>query len=317
MASVEPISVSIVFHGNCVDGWMSAYIAYYYYVNSGHSTNLYPISPNLEYTWPSHNSIANTNVILLDVSLPEVELKTWECIAYNVICIDHHPTSALQWSESVDRSVRSVHSTESCATVLTWKHFYHSIPLPRWAEQIDRFDRWSSPTYEDRCIREYLMPIARLPTVGRVQEALTATADFISTYYTLPSLLLQQGATALASKQSALNEIVDKGTVISITENQAELWKLPTQWVGKQVFVVETTGTALDSTEASQTAFERFPSATMFINWRKMNYADTTVVIYSARAREGEDLTIGGIFAGHPTSAGGKRVVGEQVTPFV
>lgn len=320
MASVaSPLPISIVFHGNCVDGWMSAYIAYSFYITEGRTITLYPISPSVEHTWPSQDFIRNTSVILLDISLPEEELKIWENISASVFCIDHHSTSASQWNASEERKARSVHSSEACATVLTWKYFYYSLPLPEWALQIDRFDRWKSPTYDDRCIREYLMPIARLPTLGRVQEALTATADFIC-LYSLPSariLLLQQGASALASKQAALNAIVDKGIVVSITQDQVDLWKLPEKWIGKQVFVVDTTNSVLDSTEASQTAFERHPTATIFINWRKKIYHNNAAIIYSARAREGEDLTDGGVFAGHPTSAGGKRIVGEDITPFI
>jgi hypothetical protein len=317
----SPVNFTFLFHGNCIDGWFSAYIAHTALKNQG-NISLFPISPNQPNTWPAAKEMANTHVILLDVSVAENHRKAW--LANKVLsvnCIDHHASAVEHWP--VDNNPIN---TESCAALQTWRHFYPGVEVPFWLHHIDRIDRWDNPTYEDRCVREVLNDIAHKPVQKKLAEAFQLTELFLMNVSTPVGLMMviAQGKQILEQKDAALLAVLNKGTFHTFTQEYLTGWNLPASWLGATVFIIDNTNITLDTTEAAHIVFQHYPQVNVFINYRKKTLfgrgpgaVEKTMYVYSARSR-GFDITNGTIFKGHPTAAGASLIKGEaSMLPFL
>jgi hypothetical protein len=322
--SVSP--VTILFHGNCIDGWFAAYILHASLSGSATTINMFPISPNQIRTWPKMHIMKGSRVYLVDVSVSaDIRQKWMNSGVLSICCIDHHQTSIDHWTGTTGQAHID---TTQCAALLTWNMVNPGVPAPMWLQQIDRLDRWDNPTYEDRCLREMLNIISHLPVQGthgdkgKLEEAFAMTNMFIMQYNDPSGLtnILHQGAVLLAQKNAGLNNILQAGMVVQVDEATRIAWQLPVEWHGRYVFIINTTSITLDSTEASHLVFQSLPAVAVFINYRmKTSHEGTkTHIIYSARSRVHDiDLTRGTIFAGHPNSAGASRTIGVDSTPFL
>lgn len=307
---------TFLFHGNCIDGWFSAYIAYNYTKEKNPTSfiNMYPISPSQTDTWPKQ--MAGTHILLLDVSVPKQYREQWlKDGALSVECIDHHATSIEHWPENCPIN------TENCAALQTWQHYYPEKEIPFWLHHIDRVDRWDNPTYEDRCIREVLNLIAHKPVQKKMDEAFIMTEQFLRTIGNPIGLcaIIQNGKEILDKKDVDLLKILENGTIHTFTYDYIEGWKLPQTWLNLNVFIIDNTGVSLDTTEAAHLTFQEFPKVDVFINYRKKydKFSKKTSYIYSARSRS-FDITIGTVLKGHPNAAGSTLVKGDvPILPFL
>lgn len=307
---------TILFHGNCIDGWFSAYFAYNALRHNG-EIQLFPIAPSQPNTWPSAETMEGTDVWLLDVSVPEHFREEWlEAGARSVSCIDHHATAIEQWP---------VHAcpihTECCAALQTHQHFYPDTPIPEWLHSIDRIDRWVDVSYEDRCLREFLYVIARKPVQRLMGEAFQYTDRFIYCMTNHPETYewyLSEGKKILTAKDMSLKKILkEKGTFLTIDDELQIKWDLPQSWNGIRAFIMDNSDVALDTTEASHLIFTENTDVRVFINYRKKLFYTKgaqrvmkSMTVYSARSN-GLDLTVGTVLRGHPSSAGASLVQGE------
>jgi hypothetical protein len=316
-----PRNYTILFHGNCIDGWFSAYIAHSVLKNQG-IVNMYPISPSQPNTWPTTNEMAGTHILLVDVSVDESYRNTWiNGGALSVNCIDHHASAIEHWPSS-----NNPINVNHCAALQTWQHFYPGVAVPFWLHHIDRIDRWDNPTYEDRCIREVLNVIAHKPVQKRLGDAFTLTEVFLIQMSTPLGLMsvIAQGKQILEQKDAALLSILNSGGIHTFTQEYITGWNLPANWLGANVFIIDTTNISLDTTEAAHLVFQHYPQVNVFINYRrKVHYGRghiaiaKTMYIYSARSR-GFDLTEGTLLKGHPTAAGATLIKGEvPILPFL
>jgi len=306
---------TILFHGNCIDGWFSAYLAFCKLQANG-AVQLFPIAPSQPNTWPASETMEGTDVWLLDVSVPEYAREEWFAAGARTIqCIDHHATALTQWPEGTIQ-------TDCCAAMQTWRHFYGELEMPAWLHSIDRVDRWVDVTYEDRCLREFLHDLARLPVQKRIQDALIQTDAFVHHMEEHPEEIKQyeeKGEVALTKKDAYLTELLEtKGHTIIVEERHLLLWKLPETWLGLHLFLMNTTDIILDTTEASYLAFSHYPLVDVFINYRNNTFYEKkgrskrmkTRTVYSARSKS-VDVTQGTILGGHPRSAGASLIHGE------
>ena len=322
MAS-KSLSFTILFHGNCIDGWFSAYIAHTTLKIAG-QVFMYPISPNQPSTWPPNSKMVGTQILLLDVSVPKDKRDAWIAAgAVSIMCIDHHASAIEHWSTEASCPI----DTTCCAAVQTWKHFYPGWTVPSWLLHIDRIDRWDNPTYEDRCVREVLNVIAHKPVQQKIEEAFTLSDTFIVNMCLPggPEAIIAQGKQILEQKDIALLQILRGGSIISLTEDHIRIWGLPIHWLNTTIYIIDNTNITLDSTEAAHLIFLHYPQITAFVNYRRKIISgrgsmaiDKEMYVYSARSR-GFDLTEGtSILKGHPTAAGASLIKGEvPVLPFV
>jgi hypothetical protein len=217
-ASTSSPTLHIVFHGNCIDGWLSAYIASgslrALAANAGFpyesvaTYEMWAISPNQAWTW-KRVPVEGCHVLLLDVSLPEEHLKAWESAALSVHCIDHHASNLPQWSE---RETKGVLKTEHCATWLTWGLAHPGEAVPDWVALADRIDLWTGVTAEDRALREVLYPLAVLAVRGLYREAFEQTRAFIAAYEDPEQRALQveQGQKEMVRKDLAFKASLER-----------------------------------------------------------------------------------------------------------
>jgi hypothetical protein len=316
-------SFTILFHGNCIDGWFSAYIAHTALKAIG-PISMYPISPSQTNTWPSPAKMAGTNILLLDVSVAEFHRKTWlDAGALTVNCIDHHASAVEHWPCG-----GCPINTASCAAMQTWAHFNPGVAAPFWLHHIDRIDRWDNPTYEDRCIREVLNEIAHKPVQKKMAEAFALTEIFLMNMSTPLGLMMviANGKTILDKKDAELLAVLSAGgSFHTFTQEYIDGWQLPASWLGANVFIIDNTHMTLDTTEAAHLVFQHYPTVSVFINYRKkilysksMLEENKTMYVYSARSR-GFDLTGDkSILRGHKTAAGASLIKEEvSVLPFL
>jgi hypothetical protein len=315
-------SHTILFHGNCVDGWFACYIAYSILRTKG-SLSMYPIAPGQPNTWPSAAVLEGTHVLMVDVSVPEATRNHWMAHgALSIKCIDHHASAVEHWSECCPIHV------ESCAAIQTWQHFYPALPIPFWLQQIDRMDRWDHPTEDDRSIREILIHISHKPVQKRFDQAIQMTEDFLKKVSTQEgwSEIVEKGRAILEKKDAALRETLTAGRTVVISETELLAWHLPETWMGKLVYIMDNTNQPFDSTEASHLVFTHYPETDVFINYRKKSFRvggknsmamDQQMIVYSARSQS-LSLTEGTVFRGHPTAAGASLLIGEAAFfPFL
>ena len=313
---------TILFHGNCIDGWMSCYIAHSAIKHYG-SIRQYPIAPGQPNTWPAVNMMRNNHVLLVDVSVPQATRDMWlACGVLSVKCIDHHASAVEHWPAD-DCPIH----TESCAAIQTWQFFYPQTPVPEWLHSVDRIDRWDNPTETDRCLREVLHQIAHKPVQRKFDEAYADTDALMKALYTVEGMqaIYAQGAALLKKKDEDLFKVLGKGTVLVVTEQHMAAWQLPASWMGITLYIIDNTDIVFDTTEAAHQVFTYYPQCTAFINYRKKTFleksdmaVEKTVFVYSARSREFDLTANGSVFKGHPTAAGVSLVHGEApLLPFI
>lgn len=313
---------TILFHGNCIDGWFSAYIAHSVLKNQG-VVNMFPISPSQPNTWPKTSEMAGTHILLLDVSVAESHRAAWMAGgALSVGCIDHHASAVEHWPTGACPI-----NTAACAALQTWQTFYPGVEVPFWLHHIDRIDRWDNPTYEDRCVREVLNDIAHKPVQKKQAEAFALTEMFLANMSNPLSVMMvvQQGKQILDQKDAQLLGILgSRGTFHTFTQEYVTGWNLPASWLGANVFIIDNTNITLDTTEAAHIVFMHYPHVNVFINYRKKTLygrgpsaVEKTMYVYSARSR-GFNITEGTILKGHPTAAGASLIKGEApMLPFL
>lgn len=320
---------TILYHGNCIDGWFSAYIAHSALQPTAGTINMFPISPSQTNTWPKMAEMVGTHIFLLDVSVAQAHRDAWMAGgALSVNCIDHHASAVEHWPAGA-----SPIDTSRCAALQTWQRFYPDTEIPFWLHHIDRVDRWDNPTYEDRCVREVLNEIAHKPVQKKTAEAFTLTQLFLANMSNPLGVMMtiNQGKQILDQKDAALLGVLSKGTFHTFTAEYLTGWGLPESWLGANVFIIDNTYTTLDTTEAAHIVFQHYPQVNVFINYRKKVLfgkgagaaaggaptPEKTMYVYSARSR-GFNLTEGTIFKGHPTAAGASLIQGEApLLPFL
>jgi len=288
---------------------------------------MFPIAPSQSNTWPASEVMEGTDVWLLDVSVPAHVREEWfEAGARTIQCIDHHATAIEQWP--VNNC--PIH-TDCCAALQTYRYFYPEDEVPEWLHSIDRVDRWVNVTYKDRCLREYLHEIARLPVQHRINDAIQMTNEFLYHLdHTADSYdwYVSQGERLLTQKDAQLMRIIEsKGNILHLNESHLAQWRLPSTWLGLRLFLMNTTDVILDTTEASHLVFTKHPEISIFINYRNKTFYTKpkhgtmkSMIVYSARSADGSgvDLTKDTVFRGHPTSAGASLVRGEATHfPFL
>jgi hypothetical protein len=316
--------VTILFHGNCVDGWFATYISYIY-LKTFSEVKMFPISPNQRNTWPCNKEISGKNILLVDVSVDITIRNEWiKNGALAIDCIDHHASAISHWPTNPDGS-STVIDIARCASLQAWMRFFPILPVPGWLQQIDRIDRWDNPTVEDRCLREVLNIISHLPVEKKISEAIKQTEDFLRMYSNPIEFqnLMIMGKQILDKKDAELFQSLQSGSIVSITTQHITGWALPNSWLGKNVYIIDNSFNPFDTTEAAHIIFCHMPHIDAFVNYRRKGFRDRitklekTMYVYSARSR-GFDITNGTILKGHPTSAGASLIMGEVPTyPFV
>ena len=315
-------SFTILFHGNCIDGWFAAYIAHEALKQSG-TVQLFPISPTPSNHWPSIQKMVGTHILLVDVSVEQVYRDQWTAAgALSVDIMDHHHTSVSQWPDGKI-------NVEHCAAIQVFQHFCPGLPIPDWLHMVDRIDRWDNPTEDDRCMREIFNQIAHKPVEQKSCAEAIANTQLLMHHLDDPNMIrayVEQGKMILQAKDNHLLGVLSNlGRIYTLTSEMCVQWALPASWMGANVFIVDNTQVVIDSTEAAHIVFMYHAGVNIFVNYRKKSFlkkekdrvVQKTAYVYSARSRN-FNMTEGTFLKGHPTSAGASLTIGEvPCFPFI
>jgi hypothetical protein len=309
----------VPFHGNCTDGAISAYLFYMRFGREAY-IEMYPVSPSDKRTWPMGQSVIGAELVLLDVTPPADLMAFYRSACPSITIIDHHPAAA-----EVAGGCCAVLSSDRCAAWLTHEYLFPGVPIPDWLQSVDRVDRWTGVTEADQQLREVLHPIAKLAVshgflhafagITRVIQELTRTAESAAAIYA-------EGKYLLDKKQASLDQVLEEShhLIIEVDAEYSSAWNLPAEWLGYNMFVIETSGMIdFDTTASSQRVFDKYAGIDIFLNYRLITWHSGSKYAFHARARDGSaiDLTRCPHLKGHPSAAGGQRNVDGKVMPFV
>jgi len=305
------MSTIVLFHGNCIDGWFSAYLAHLALTQRGQKiVKMFPVAPTGT-GLPSMDTFKDQDVLMVDVSFDEATRAKWLAAgAKSVHCIDHHETSKAHY-EDADSPIH----TECCASIQVFHHFFPNQEVPFWLNIVDRIDRWDKPSEEDRSVREIINLLAHKSIKDKksLDAVLEQTRKWIETMQTPEGQReqVEKGKVLLKKKDEGLFRVLSHGKMYQLGPFEIDKWNLPSSWLGANLYLIDNSRSAFDTTEAAHVIFTHYPGCDIFINFRQKTVQDNsdgmTVerknVIYYARSQT-IDLTQGTIFRGHPTAAG-------------
>ncbi len=141
--------VTVIYHGDCLDGFGSAYAAWRHYGDSATYRPMHHGEP-----WALAD-IAGHKVFILDFSFPPDFLETMAGIAESVTQIDHHASALIAWGDKIETSKKSLRSyqhpklpltvafdLEKSGARLAWEHFHPNAPMPLVLRHIEDQDMW-------------------------------------------------------------------------------------------------------------------------------------------------------------------------------
>jgi len=125
-----------IYHGNCADGFTSAWVVRqalgaYTEFHAGFFN-----SPTPE--------VKGMDVYIVDFSYPRAVMEQIVTSANKVVHIDHHETAINAMQDFTAPNLLKVYSYENTESgaMLTWKHFYPEKDVPQLIKHVDDRDRW-------------------------------------------------------------------------------------------------------------------------------------------------------------------------------
>ncbi len=129
----------VVYHGDCYDGFTSAFIAHEYF---GGKVDLWPA----KYGEPPPMVEADgRTVYILDFSYPRDSMLALGKVARCIVVLDHHKTAreALDGLEfEVECAADVYFDMDRSGAGMTWDYFYPDEPRPWWVDRVEDRDLW-------------------------------------------------------------------------------------------------------------------------------------------------------------------------------
>lgn len=136
--------VTIIYHGNCPDGFAAALASQLFFKQQD---NYHTFKKNITFHKGIHGTTPpdcqDEEVFILDFSYKREDMKRLCQQAVNVTIIDHHIT-ALNDLKDLDKEYDNLHlhfDLSQSGAVLSWK-FFHSLPVPKLFQHIQDNDLW-------------------------------------------------------------------------------------------------------------------------------------------------------------------------------
>ena len=173
---LKPDDIDVVlYHGDCVDGYASAFSCYYYFKSKNKKKRITYIACQYQKPPPLVN---NKNVLICDFSYKYSTLKELIKSAKNLIILDHH--------QSAEKDLRNipkenkVFRMDHSGAYITWAYFFGENNVPLMIKYIEDNDIWKKSMTHTRQFTSYIFNI---PKQFDAYERLAG-------YLFLPTLLL-------------------------------------------------------------------------------------------------------------------------------
>lgn len=131
------MKIKIIYHKNCTDGFMAAFVCNILiesYIHSNYGkiisvkddVEFIPISPN---TIPNIDDIENSYIYIFDVAIPVDDFKNWIKLAKNVELYDHHISNKKEYEEH--NLTNCYFDLEESGASLAYKKMYNAYRLDK------------------------------------------------------------------------------------------------------------------------------------------------------------------------------------------
>lgn len=127
-------STVCIYHGNCPDGFGSAFAAWKKY---GNTFDYYPANHNTEPPW---ELITDKHVFLLDFSYSKEYVIAMFQYAKVISIIDHHKSAIENLSDVL--GLHKILDINKSGAVLSWEYFNKDKPVPEFLNYIQDRDLW-------------------------------------------------------------------------------------------------------------------------------------------------------------------------------
>lgn len=340
---------NIVFQSSSIDGWFSGYLTGQLAAGSDDLVFFHPIDARTPDTWPAPEKLAPASIAPESMFEPgsakrqkQTNGKAFcffiDCTPtspnntvnseylldiakdFNVIIIDNNPIAG-----SISRATSKLmvaHNSSVTTIQLVWQHFGCACAsMPDWVQQVDRIESWKMER-DDFAIREKLLEICRLPTMGRLEEAMTQTTNYLAYFKDeeFAVTYLAEAEEKHKNKIAGFAPLLAGLNSIELTVTDCGRWGFPLGWAGMNFLYVDTTGSAPDSSELAAYALA-IHGGDAFVNFRKRVHPGGEVYyVYSARASTTSSINLveaGSPFKGFERSAGASISALEYCVPFV
>lgn len=140
--------VTILYHGDCLDGFGAAYAAWRHYRSNAIYRPMHHGEP-----W-NMDDVAGHEVFILDFSFPPAVLEEMARVARSVTQIDHHASALNEWSAIAQSDGEAYYYSHPALPLkihfnlnksgarLTWDYFHPETPAPLAIRHIEDQDMW-------------------------------------------------------------------------------------------------------------------------------------------------------------------------------
>jgi oligoribonuclease NrnB/cAMP/cGMP phosphodiesterase (DHH superfamily) len=138
--------VSIIYHGDCQDGFASAFAAWKRYGDAAMYT------PNEHGNPYKKEAVVGKNIVMIDFSFKKPVLDEIASLAKSLTILDHHESA----KDAVTSLPSSLYSDEHSGAFLAWHYFHPEKPVPKLILYIEDDDLFRFKLPDSRAIREYV-----------------------------------------------------------------------------------------------------------------------------------------------------------------
>ncbi len=164
--------ITILYHGNCPDGFGAAWAAYKKFGAKATYTPVY-------HGAPPPDGLAGREVYLLDFSYGAEEMAELSARASRLTAIDHHVSHA----KVVESMPHHVYALDRSGAALAWLHFHPGTTVPRLIRYLEDRDLWrfKLPGSDalNSAIETYPFEFRRWSALARLVEDASSRRDLI------------------------------------------------------------------------------------------------------------------------------------------
>jgi len=132
----------IIYHDPCQDGFSSAWIAYYYFIQKNKEIKLIPKRINDDHI--DEELYKDKNVLMVDIVTDD--FITIKEKAKNLVILDHHKTN----KDKLNGIEYAYFDMNKSGTGLAWEYFYDEQELPKFLACVQDRDIWTWKIPESR-----------------------------------------------------------------------------------------------------------------------------------------------------------------------
>ena len=137
----------VIYHGNCADGFTSAWLANMHYGENnpdlaGHTPNRWVVDHHAGVYGKPPPDVTGRDVYILDFSYTPEVMQVICDEAKFVTHIDHHASAIKAMADFHHKRIRKIYDDQRCGAWLTAKYFWPEREPSRMIELVDDRDRW-------------------------------------------------------------------------------------------------------------------------------------------------------------------------------